>query len=175
MHSFSSVVVRDATLQDVSVLAQANCAMAWETEQKTLELNLVTDGVSTLLQDEHKGRYLVIEGIANDDQGGVSTQDSAQVLGQLMLTKEWSDWRNRWFWWIQSVYIWPHARRQGFYKMLYDEVKRQVSAADGVCGIRLYVERENEDAQRTYEALGMKESGYRFYEWMSDANQDDAK
>jgi ribosomal protein S18 acetylase RimI-like enzyme len=85
------------------------------------------------------------------------------VVGQLMLTREWSDWRDGWWWWIQSVYVAPDWRRRGVYRALHDAVVAEVDAAPDVCGIRLYVEPENETARATYRALGMVET-YRVME-----------
>ena len=101
--------------------------------------------------DSVERRYLVAE------QGD-------EIVGSLMVTTEWSDWRNGFFWWVQSVYVRPEFRRQGVYRALYTEVRIHAKAQPDVCGIRLYVENENEGAQKTYEALGMKKTGYRLYE-----------
>ena len=104
-----------------------------------------------LINDENKGFYLVAE-------------KNSQVLGSLMVTTEWSDWRNGVFWWVQSVYISPDFRRQGIYAQLYAQVKTLADQQPNVCGFRLYVETENIIAQKTYESLGMQQSHYLMYE-----------
>lgn len=144
--------IRKATLQDSQALVDFNQAMALETEDKQLDADTLTAGVNGLLGDENKGFYLVAE-LPNGD-----------VAGSLMVTFEWSDWRNNQFWWIQSVYIRPQNRRQGIYSDLYNKVKILAEENKGVCGFRLYVEKDNVVAQQTYEKLGMHESHYAMYE-----------
>jgi GNAT superfamily N-acetyltransferase len=107
--------------------------------------------VQTLLQSETRGFYLVAE------QG-------SEIVGSLMVTYEWSDWRNSNFWWVQSVYVRPENRRQGIYSALYSEVKSRANTTAGVCGYRLYVEKDNIVAQQTYQKLDMHESHYLMYE-----------
>jgi ribosomal protein S18 acetylase RimI-like enzyme len=147
------VTVRTATAADADRLARFNAAMAEETENKTLSPETVRAGVQSLLDDPSRGFYLV------------AVRDEA-VVGSLMITTEWSDWRNGQFWWIQSVYVQPAARRTGVYTALHRAVRRRAKAAGDVCGLRLYVERGNEGARETYEALGMTETSYRMYEEM---------
>jgi ribosomal protein S18 acetylase RimI-like enzyme len=125
--------------------------MAWETEQKQLDEDILTKGVSALIVDANKGFYLVAE--QND-----------LVVGSLMVTTEWSDWRNGVFWWVQSVYITPEFRRKGIYAQLYTQVKALAEQQQNVCGFRLYVEKENLIAQKTYESLGMQPTHYLMYE-----------
>jgi len=137
--------------RDAQALVSFNRAMARETEGKELDLEILTAGVAALLADPARGFYVVAR------RGG-------EVVGSLMITTEWSDWRCGDFWWIQSVYVRPEARRQGVYRRLYDFVRARAAATDGVCGFRLYVERGNHRAQQTYEALGMRETVYRMYE-----------
>jgi ribosomal protein S18 acetylase RimI-like enzyme len=91
-------------------------------------------------------------------------EDAGEIVGGLMITYEWSDWRNAWFWWIQSVYILPEYRAQGIYRMLYEYVKQKAEESKDVCGFRLYVEKENERAQKVYEKTGMESSYYLMYE-----------
>lgn len=148
-----SVLIRRASLPDVTRLVAFNQAMAAETEGKALEAQVLTAGVTTLLQTPALGFYLVAE------------QDGEVVAG-LMVTQEWSDWRNGLFWWIQSVYVQPQCRRQGIYRKLYQFVK-QLSLEENVCGFRLYVERDNQVAQQTYRSLGMTETVYRMFEQMN--------
>jgi ribosomal protein S18 acetylase RimI-like enzyme len=136
---------------DLASLVKFNQLMAWETEQKTLDESVLCKGVAALIADHNKGFYLVAE------------QDN-NVVGSLMVTTEWSDWRNGVFWWVQSVYISPDFRRQGVYAQLYAEVKILAEQQQNVCGFRLYVEKENLIAQKTYESLGMEQSHYLMYE-----------
>jgi ribosomal protein S18 acetylase RimI-like enzyme len=142
--------IRLATPADADVLIEFNAAMALETEGKELLPDVIGAGVRSLLGNPAAGFYLLAE------------QDSA--VGSLMITKEWSDWRNGTFWWIQSVYVRPEFRRQGVYKNLYRHVQELASKDPAVCGFRLYVERENERAQATYSALGMKPTHYLVFE-----------
>ena len=143
--------IRVAQPADVRLLVKFNQLMAWETEQKQLDEDILTKGVSALIVDENKGFYLVAE--QNDI-----------VVGSLMVTTEWSDWRNGVFWWVQSVYITPDFRRQGIYAQLYAQVKTLAEQQHNVCGFRLYVEKENIIAQKTYESLGMQPTHYFMYE-----------
>jgi ribosomal protein S18 acetylase RimI-like enzyme len=125
--------------------------MARETEQRELDPARLTHGVEQGLADPAKGRYFVAE-------------LDGRVAGCLMVTTEWSDWRDGWFWWIQSVYVASDARGRGVYRALHDHVRVAARAAGDVVGLRLYVEKENARAQRTYQQLGMTETGYRLYE-----------
>ena len=143
--------IRVATPADAGVLVEFNAAMALETEGKDLLPEVIVAGVRSLLQRESSGFYLVAE-------------DSRRVVGSLLVTKEWSDWRNGDFWWIQSVYVRPEFRRRGVYKRLYRHIQEMAAKDPGVCGFRLYVERENARAQTTYSALGMKETRYLVFE-----------
>ncbi len=143
--------VRRASIADQTVIVEFNRLMAWETERKRLDDALLNPGVAAALADEAKGFYLLAE---SDDE----------ILGQLMITAEWSDWRNGHFWWIQSVYVRESARRQGVFRELFREVERLAREASNVVGLRLYVEQENESAQETYRRLGLKETAYRFFE-----------
>ncbi len=125
--------------------------MAEETEGRPLDPAIIGAGVSSLLADADKGRYWLAE--ANGD-----------VIGQIMVTYEWSDWRNGTLWWIQSVYVHPGHRRNGVFSALYRHVESRARAADNVCGLRLYVEQNNTRAQNTYEALGMINPNYQVME-----------
>jgi len=145
------LIIRRATLNDLDTLVSFNAAMAKETEDKPLDVDTLRRGVRALLRDDQKGRYWVAE-------------HTDRVVGTLMCTTEWSDWRNGAFWWIQSVYVRPEARRQGVFTALYEHVRSKAQAEPDVCGLRLYVERENASAQATYEAMGMARTAYRMYE-----------
>ncbi len=144
--------VRAARAEDLKTLVAFNQHMALDTEGKRLDEAVLEAGVRRVLADERLARYLVVE-----DQGN-------GVVGQLMLTEEWSDWRNGRFLWIQSVYVAPSHRRRGVYRALHEPVARLAAADDDVVGVRLYVETENLAAQLTYEGLGMKRCGYLMYE-----------
>ena len=147
----TSIDIRDARVDDALRLAGWAVAMAWETEQKSLDPDIVRRRIRAVFDRPGRGRYFIA------DRHG-------EAAGTLMLTYEWSDWRNGDWWWIQSVYVAPEHRRQGVYAALYAHVKQLAMARPDVCGLRLYVEHHNANAQRTYESLGMVDAGYRMYE-----------
>ena len=147
----SAIAVRNATVDDIERMAGWAVAMAWETEQKKLDPDTVRKGIRAVFDQPGRGCYFIA------DRNG-------EAAGTLMLTYEWSDWRNGDWWWIQSVYVAPAHRRQGVYAALYAHVKALAQASDNVCGLRLYVERENTPAQRTYTSLGMADAGYLMFE-----------
>ena len=144
-------IIRTAVSADADVIARFNQAMAIETEDKSLDASTITNGVRRMIEDDALGFYLV-----NESDG--------LVTGCLGVTFEWSDWRNGLFWWIQSVFIDPEARAQGIFSAMYAEVKRRALLEKDVCGIRLYAEKDNERAIRTYERLGMITTHYRILE-----------
>jgi ribosomal protein S18 acetylase RimI-like enzyme len=139
--------IRDATHSDAATIADFNSRMAEETEGRTLDSDIIGPGVAAILSDQTKGRYWV----------GTSGEN---IVGQLMVTYEWSDWRNGTIWWIQSVYVPSEFRRKGVFSALYRHVESLSVDEPGVCGLRLYVENNNQQAQRTYEALGMVKPSY---------------
>jgi len=143
--------IRDAAPADIDVLVQFNTAMAHETEAKTLDPAVLKAGVAAVLAEPRRGFYLMAE-------------QAGEIAGCLLITYEWSDWRNGDWWWLQSVYVRPEHRRGGVLRALYAEVERRAAAGIGIAGLRLYVERDNSRAQRTYAALGMHETHYRMYE-----------
>ena len=145
------MIIRRALAQDADELAEFNINMARETEGIELKADVIGAGVRSMIENPQRGFYLVVE----LDNG---------IQASLMVTNEWSDWRNGNFWWIQSVYVRPEYRRQGLYRELYARVKELAEQEPGVCGFRLYVERDNHAAQETYQALGMQETDYRIYE-----------
>ena len=149
--------IRDAEAADAPLLAEWAAAMAWETEGKRLDPATVALGVSNALADPLRARYF----IAMRQAEVAGRETLALPVGTLMLTDEWSDWRNGWWWWIQSVYVDPGHRRQGVFAALYRHVREQALAVPDVLGLRLYVEQDNDAAMRTYEALGMRDAGYR--------------
>lgn len=147
----SRIQVREARPGDAELLIAGNLAMALETEGRRLDPATITAGVRAALADTSCGRYFVAEA------------DGAPA-GQAMITREWSDWRNGWFWWLQSVYVLPEYRRAGVFRSLYEHIRGEAHRAGNVCGLRLYVEKANAVAHRTYAALGMTASDYRLFE-----------
>jgi ribosomal protein S18 acetylase RimI-like enzyme len=145
------LLIRPARPEDVPALAAYNAAMALETERLELDLERLTAGVAAVVTDPAKGFYLVAE-------------ENSAVAGQLLITYEWSDWRNGVFWWVQSVYVRPESRGRGVYSTLYQDAVRRAREAGDVCGLRLYVERENRRAQAAYQKLGMRPAVYEMYE-----------
>ena len=145
------ILIRRAMLADLETLVGFNVAMAQETEDKALAVDSLRDGVKALLADQSLGFYLVAE-------------IDGQPVAQLMVTTEWSDWRNAHFWWLQSLFVRPQYRRQGIFRRLYGYVERLARESADVCGIRLYVERDNHRAQQAYVNLGMAHSHYDMYE-----------
>lgn len=145
------ILIRAASPDDVFFIAESNAAMALETEHKQLDLALLTRGVTAVFEDSRRGFYLIAE-------------RAGAAVACLMVTREWSDWRNGDWWWIQSVYVSAAARRCGVFSALYAEVERRARETPGVVGLRLYVEHENASAQSTYVTLGMHDAGYRLLE-----------
>lgn len=146
-----SISIRSATSADARVIVDFNNRLAMETEGETLNSDLIVPGVSAVLHDATKGRYWV-----------AVTED--RIVGQIMVTYEWSDWRNGMLWRIESVYVHENFRRSGIFSALYRHVESLAAAAPDVRGLRLYVEEENRQAQKTYESLGMAVTGYRVME-----------
>ncbi len=142
-----AIVIRQAVSADAAVIAEFNRLLAHESEGKELDRTLLEPGVRAAVADPHKGRYFLAE-------------RAGQVIGQLGITYEWSDWRNGWFWWIQSVYVVPAARRQGVFRALFHHVEAAARADATVIGIRLYVERDNRGAHDTYRGLGLEWTDY---------------
>ena len=149
-----SFKVRPATTADVEMLVEFNASMAMETEGKRLSREILALGVQGLIANPNRGRYLIA---CNGD---------GRVVGQLMHTYEWSDWRNGDVWWIQSVYVEPGFRRRGVFQTLYRAIRSMALEAGGVVGLRLYVEHQNRSAQATYRAMGMRDAGYSVMEEM---------
>ncbi len=147
-----NIKIRIAVKEDASALVEFNQAMALETEGKRLETEVLTRGVEAVFGDEKKGFYIVAE------------NEKGKIIGGLMVTFEWSDWRNLWFWWIQSVYILPEGRGKRIYSQLYEFAKEKAREQGDVFGFRLYVEHENTHAQKVYEKVGMEASHYLMYE-----------
>jgi GNAT superfamily N-acetyltransferase len=141
------LTIRQGRPSDIPAIAEFNRRLALETEHRVLEEATLVAGVAAVLSDPNRGQYYVAE-------------LHGKLVGQLLITTEWSDWRNGWFWWIQSVYVHAEARRQGVFSALYQHVREQALQAGNVVGLRLYVERENKTAQQTYQRLGFKDVGY---------------
>ncbi len=143
--------IRPATLADAPFLVRGNASMAFETEHLTLDEARLRAGVEALFADPSRGLYWMAE-------------LDGRTVGQMMITYEWSDWRNGVFWWIQSVWVEPDARGRGVFKALYAHIETLARSTPGVCGLRLYVEHENTRAQTTYERCGMKRTAYQMFE-----------
>jgi ribosomal protein S18 acetylase RimI-like enzyme len=148
--------IRDANPADAATIAEFNNCIARETENRSLEPGVIQPGVATILSDSTKGRYWVAE-------------RDGEIVGQIMVTYEWSDWRNGTMWWIQSVYVHADHRRNGVFSGLYRHVESLAKQEPQVCGLRLYVEGDNLRAQATYESLGMNKPGYLVMQTVFDA------
>jgi GNAT superfamily N-acetyltransferase len=146
------LIIRRGSTADITAIVQANIDMAMETERKLLDYDTVLNGVTSVIEDCGKGFYLVAE--LNE-----------KTIGQLMITTEWSDWRNKTFWWIQSVFVHRDFRRQGVFSQLYHYLlQMQEKENPPIAGLRLYVEENNAIAKQVYQTLGMKHSYYHLYE-----------
>lgn len=144
------ITISTGTINDVEAIADFQVAMAQESEGTTLQMDTLLQGVQSVMEDENKGTYIVV-------------RKDGEPVGSLLLTREWSDWNNAWYWWIQSVYVAPAFRRQGVYRSMYQYVK-QLAKENGVAQVRLYVDKTNQRGLCTYQALGMHESHYLLYE-----------
>ena len=149
------IAIRPARHDDVETLVKFNAAMAFETERRRLDLATLRQGTLAFLESGGYGFYIVAE--LPDDK-------SFRPVGQLMITYEWSDWRNGAFWWIQSVYVVPDRRGLGVFRAMYDYIFSKAKADPRICGIRLYVERENRQAQTVYQRVGFSPSVYIVFE-----------
>ena len=147
--------VRLAKLEDAATIASFSAAMAFETEGRRLDLDRLYDGTIALLNSPDRGFFMVAE---------LEQADDRQLLGQLMITYEWSDWRNGTFWWIQSVYVVPAWRRQNVFRLMHETVMTLAKTSPNICGIRLYVEETNSAAQAVYRKVGLAPSSYAVFE-----------
>jgi len=145
--------IREATPEDTTYIIEFQLAMAWETEQVKLDPLVVSEGLKQLFEDPAKGKYYVAE-------------ENNQVIGCLMTTFEWSEWRCGNVLWIQSLYIIPSHRGKGVFKRMYQYLQALVTPESEYRGIRLYVDKSNLAAQKVYESLGMNGDHYQVYEWM---------
>lgn len=146
-----SVTIRDAHPQDLDYIVAANSALALESEDIELDPALLRPGVAALLESPTLGRYFIAE-------------SAGTPVGQMMLTYEWSDWRNGLFWWIQSVFVDPGHRGQGIFSALFRHVAEHAGRDPRVCGLRLYVDRANDRAHAIYAHLGLHRSNYEVME-----------
>jgi GNAT superfamily N-acetyltransferase len=148
-----TLFIRAAEPTDCAAIVEFNCCLALETERKSLDPRVLGAGVLRALSDPDRLRYWV-----------ACLGERTSPVGQAAITREWSDWRNGWLWWLQSVYVAREYREKGIFRALYARIHDEAQAKPDVIGIRLYVEDSNETAQRTYQALGMKAGGYSVYE-----------
>lgn len=148
------IKIRRATPEDAEAIIDFQQAMAWETEHLTLNRETLRSGVLAVFNTAGTGQYWVAE-------------DDDIVIASLLITYEWSDWRNSNVWWFQSVYVLPAWRRKGIFRAMYLRIRDEANK-QGVAGLRLYVETSNYTAQQTYEAMGMHSRHYKMYEWMRD-------
>jgi GNAT superfamily N-acetyltransferase len=146
------ILIRKAIPSDASSIIDFQEKMAMETEEIKLAPETVTNGVIGIFQHQERGQYYVAE-------------ENGKVVASLLITYEWSDWRNCNVWWFQSVFVIPEYRRKGIFRKMYNHIKKLAEEQD-IAGLRLYVETKNATAQKTYEALGMSSGHYSFYEWM---------
>jgi GNAT superfamily N-acetyltransferase len=152
------ISIREARLEDLDDIVRFNAAMALETEGKHLSEQAVRSGCQKALADPERSRYFLAE-------------TEGRVVGQIMFTLEWSDWRDAWFWWIQSVYVDPAFRGRGVFSQLYRYLVSLARARADVCGLRLYVENDNRHAQQVYDSLGMHRTGYVVMETMFNSGE----
>ena len=144
-------LIRPADLGDLDAIVEFNVRLARETEHRELDRSTLNEGVRRLLQNPNCGRYFV-------------AVHEETVVGQVMHTHEWSDWRNGDIWWLQSVYVHPDFRRQGIFRQLLNHVAQAARNSRNAVAIRLYVERDNNAAQATYTELGFEDPGYKVFE-----------
>ena len=147
----NQISIREGSISDTSTISKFQQQMALETESKILNEWTVRQGVESVLKCPNKGFYIIAEA-------------DSKIIGSLLVTFEWSDWRNGWFFWIQSVFVDAEYRRQGVYRLMHSEVIQRTKASGNCCGIRLYVEKDNRNAQKVYRNLGMHETDYYLYE-----------
>ena len=150
MNTDLDLTITRGKASDIEAIVRFQADMAMESEGTMLDMDRLTLGVTSAINDEQKGTYLVAR--ANDTP-----------IGSLMVTREWSDWNNMWYWWIQSVYVMPEYRNQGVYRAMYTTLK-DMAKENGVSQVRLYADRTNHSAQQVYQRLGMTESHYLMFE-----------
>ena len=150
MNTYLDLTITRGKASDIDAIVRFQADMAMESEGTRLDMDRLTLGVSSAINDEQKGIYLV-------------ARANGTPIGSLMLTREWSDWNNQWYWWIQSVYVMPEYRKKGVYKAMYTTLK-DMARENGVSQIRLYADKSNVSAQHVYKRLGMHESHYLMFE-----------
>lgn len=148
------MTIRKAKKEDAETIIRFQQYMASETEQMTLDPDTIMKGVNAVFEDQGRGEYWIAE-------------ENGTVTASLLITYEWSDWRNSNVWWIQSVYVIPEFRRKGIFRAMYRHIKNQAATLN-IAGLRLYVETSNSGAQHTYQAVGMNSEHYIMYEWMKE-------
>jgi len=153
MKNNSTIDIRLANPEEADFIASGQLAMALETENIKLDSDIVSQGVMAVFDDPGKGFYLL-------------AQSAGINCGCLLITPEWSDWRNSWVWWIQSVYVLPAYRKEGVFGTMYDYIRQLVLQRQDVSGIRLYVDNTNQRAREVYTRIGMNGEHYRTFEWM---------
>ena len=158
MISTELLTIRPAVREDLDTLTEFSANMAWETEQRTLDRTRLRQGIQAVIQQPERGQYFVADLRQNHQVDTVTT------VGQLLITYEWSDWRNAQFWWIQSVFVHSAWRRKGVYRRMHRVILDLARARADVCGIRLYVEGNNRVAKQAYERVGLLPSTYEVYE-----------
>jgi Acetyltransferases len=158
MKTTFNLIMRQAVETDIKTIADFQVAMALETENFRLNSDSAFNGVKACIKDLSKGRYYVVEDL--------SDSSNKKIVGCIMVMSEWSDWRCTWVWWLMSLYVLPEYRKQGVFKLMYNRIKEMANADSSVSGIRLYVDKRNERAQKVYSAIGMCGEHYTLFEWM---------
>ncbi len=148
------ITIRQAIPSDAETIIDFQQKMAWETERLTLVPELVSQGVDRVFKEPSRGKYYVAE-------------IDGKIVASLLITYEWSDWRNTNVWWFQSVYVLQEHRRKGIFRKMYTYIRNEADN-NNIAGLRLYVESNNLQARSTYEALGMGSEHYTMYEWLRD-------
>ncbi len=152
----SNFIVRKAAPTEASLIVDFQIAMAWESEKMKLDQAVVTRGVQSVFENKQHGIYFVAE----------PSNQPGTIAASLLITFEWSDWRNGQVWWIHSVYVRPEFRKQGAYKTMYEHLQNVVRADPNLRGLRLYVDKTNTNAQKVYVNLGMDLEHYHLGEWL---------
>ncbi len=148
-----SITIQKAYPQDNETIAQFQFEMALETESLKLDKDTLRNGVKAVFDHPHLGKYFI-------------AKNNKETVASLLITYEWSDWRNAQIWWIQSVYVKPEHRRKGIFTAFYEFIKQEVAQDNSIGGIRLYVDKSNISAQKTYQKVGMNGEHYQLFEWL---------
>lgn len=149
------VEIRKAEISDILIIKGFQLLLALESEGISLDQDILQKGIQAVFDDGEKGQYYL-------------AVKEGKAIATLLITREWSDWRNGTVWWIQSVYVEKQHRKSGVFKKMYEYLKNAVIEDSSVRGLRLYVDNHNENAQAVYRQLGMDGNHYRFFEWMKD-------